>query len=292
MYTHIFASVNSDVLAILLTSILLLLLISMFDEGLSKWKVALIVGLIFLALLTKRTIVFTILWAGLTAILYLGYRRQWSVKRMIGLGLGIITIIGLMLGTVIINPNILSNTIITLFNIDLAARSPVYFTGQALTIVDIIEIYIKSGLFAFITFWGNFGGATTNIPWSWAYALIVLCAVVFVGGVLYLYQAFTGSGSERISMYQRYIYVVFITGIILSLVNSFFPVIIAGPSWGPPARYFFPVIIPIATFFFLGVWQLFPAKYRQIYLLPAWLTMLVFYDALVITGVLLPFLYG
>ena len=114
--------------------------------------------------------------------------------------------------------------------------------------------------------------------------------IILVGAGLYLFRTF--QTSEGTSNYQRNVFIIFITGIILSLVNAFFPVLVAGPRWGPPARYFFPVIIPIATFFFLGVWQLFPARYRQVYLLPLWLLGLVSYDTLVISHVLIPFLYG
>jgi hypothetical protein len=116
------------------------------------------------------------------------------------------------------------------------------------------------------------------------------CGGIILGAGIYLIRAFRKfAGSNR---YQRNVFIIFITAIALSLVSAFFPVLVAGPSWGPPARYFFPVIIPIATFFFLGARQLCPAKYRHTYLLPVWLVSLIAYDTLVISKVLIPFLYG
>jgi hypothetical protein len=161
---------------------------------------------------------------------------------------------------------------------------------QNLPISEIIRIYIKSGLFAFITFWGDFGGANINIPWPWAWGLMVFCGLTTVGVFLYSFNLFRRP--EKANDYQQNVFVIFITGIMLSLLNAFFPVLVAGPTWGPPARYFFPVIIPIATFFFVGAWQLCPVKYRQSYLLPVWLISLVTYDALVMSQVLIPFLYS
>lgn len=291
MHTHIFASVNTDVFAILLTSTLLWLLLSFFDNGASKLKVGTVLCLVFLALLTKRTLVFIPLWVGIIAILYLGHRRQWPMKRVVIVGLITTTLIIAGLGWVILYPDVLANSIITMFNINLVRQIPlISFVNQGLSTVEIIEIYVKSGLFAFITFWGNFGGATTNIPWSWAWGLMVFCGGIVLGAGIYLVRAFRKI--EGTSSYQRNVFIIFMTAIALSLMNAFFPVLVAGPSWGPPARYFFPVIIPIATFFFLGARQLCPAKYRQTYLLPVWLVGLIAYDTLVITIVLIPFLYG
>ena len=84
----------------------------------------------------------------------------------------------------------------------------------------------------------------------------------------------------------------FVLGIALAVASTFFPVFMSGPSWTPPARYFFPVIIPFATLFFLGVWQWCPAKFRQSWLLPVWLACLVGFDTLVMVRVILPYLYG
>jgi len=253
--------------------------------------ILLLLLLLFLALLTKRTLVFTILWVGLVATLYVGYRRQWAMKRIVIAGLAVVLFITIGLAWVILNPQVLDNSIINMFNINIAKQFAVlYLVERGASLPEILELYIKSGLFAFITFWGNFGGATTNIPWPWAWSLMAVCAVVLFGAGRYLYKAFTPA--KGVSSYQKNVFIIFIAGIALSLLNAFFPVLVAGPSWGPPARYFFPMIIPIATFLFLGTWHLFPAKYRQVYLLPLWLAALVTYDALVISRVLIPFLYG
>jgi hypothetical protein len=291
MHTHIFASLNTDVFAIVLASILLLLLVSFFDQGASIFKIIWVACLLLLALFIKRTIIFTFLWVGIVAILYLGYRRNWPLKRVILIGSIILTCLGVGLWLVIINSYLLADSLITLFNMNIGKSLPFfYLLNQNLSSSEIITIYIKSGLFAFITFWGDFGGANINIPWPWAWGLMLLSGLIILGACLYTFDLFRNN--EKMHGHRQIIFIIFIAGIILSLSNAFFPILVSGPTWGPPARYFFPVIIPIATFFFLGVWQLFPANYRQSYLLPLWLLGLVSYDALVMTQVLIPFLYG
>lgn len=288
MHTHIFASVNTDVFAVLLTSILLFVLVSLFDTGASKTKIAVIAALVFLAFFTKRTVVFTALWAGVMVIFYVGYCRHWSLKKIILISSAGLLFFGAGLGLIILFPELLASAGITLFNMNFAQQLP--FALRGLPLSAIVEVYAKSALFALITFWGNFGGATTNIPWSWAWGLLALSVVLIWGAGVYIFRAFQKPGNAN--RFQRNVFIIFISGTILSLLNAFFPVLTAGPTWGPPARYFFPIIIPIATFFYLGAWQLCPPKYRQTHLLAVWLAALVAYDTLVIVRVLLPFLYG
>jgi hypothetical protein len=287
MHTHVFASLNTDVFAILLASMLLLALISCFDQTVSKSRIILIVTLLFLALFIKRTVIFTFLWAVVAAVLSLGYHRHWPMKRIAKISLMASAFIAAILGFVITNSQLLAGSFINLFNMNIGRGFTFSFLARYASITEIIVVYIKSGLFAFITFWGDFGGANINIPWPWAWGLMVLCGLILLGALVYLFNNLAGIGQ-----YQRNILFLFIAGILLSLANAFFPVLVAGPTWGPPARYFFPVIIPIATFFFLGTRQLFPARYRPTYFLPIWLIALVTYDTLVIGVILLPFLYG
>lgn len=289
MHTHIFASLNTDTFATLLASGLLLVLISFFDKGFSKPRLGLLIGLLILALFIKRTVVFTLLWAGVAGVLYLGYYYRWSLKRVAQIGAITAGILAVALVGVIANARFLADSFIALFNMNIGNDLSFAYVKH-LSWPEIGVTYIKSGLFAFITFWGDFGGANINIPWGWAYALMIFCGLVGVGVVIYIINAFQHADPH--SRYHLYILLTFTTGIVLSLTNAFFPVLAAGPTWGPPARYFFPAIIPVAAFFYLGVWQLFPAKYRRAYLLPLWLMALAGYDALVITKVLLPYLYG
>ena len=115
-------------------------------------------------------------------------------------------------------------------------------------------------------------------------------ALIGLGAAVYLVKVFRRQVST--SREQRTILVMFLLGILLAIISTFFPVLVSGPTWNPPARYFFPVIIPFATFVFLGVWQWCPARYRHTWLLPVWLICLVGFDALALIRVILPYLYG
>ena len=250
MHTHIFATVNTDVFAILLTSILLLMLMSFFDSGVSKLRIFLVAALVGLAFLTKRTVVFSLLWVALTAILYVGYQRQWSTSRKISVGLITILGIGAGLAWIIANSEFLADSMIKLFNMNIGrALSGSYLVTADLSLPELAEVYAKSGLFAFITFWGNFGGANINIPWPWAWVLMGFCGVVIFGAGWYIFEAFR---SEKSDNYLRNVLLIFISGIILSLMNAFFPVLVTGPVWGPPAPIFFSHDYPNRHLLFSG----------------------------------------
>jgi len=293
MHTHIFASLNTDTFAGLVFSSLLLVFVLTFKQGVSFVKLLLIIILLGVSFFTKRTLLFTAVWVAIAAILYIGYRRRWVLKDMAlaGLILTTLLVIGVILALASLEQPLVNLWITAIDPATLAEQSPLArFLQSQLSLAEIAEIYAKSGLFALITFWGDFGGANINIPWAWAYSLLGVCLVIMFGAALFFVKTVKTPGI--LSQYQRYILMIFVAGIVLSLFNAFGPVFVIGPKWGPPARYFFPVIIPIATFLYLGTWQLFPAAYRQQYLLPVWLVALIGYDALVVTTVLIPFLYG
>lgn len=290
MRTHIFAAVNTDTFAILLTSSLLLLFISLFDGGLSKLKVILIILLLVLTLLIKRTVVFVGPWGVVVMILYFGYRQQWAISKIIRLGLigfgGVSTIFVLM----ILNADFLASLHITLFKARvLGTPYIVTLINQGATLTEIFEAYLNIVKFAILTFWGVFGYNNINIPLTWSWVLTGIGGIILAGTSLYLFEVF--SARLPVTTFQRNVFIIFLVGAFLGIVSAFIPSFFSGLDWGPQARYYFPVLIPIATFLYLGVWRLCPAKYRQTYLLPVWLMSWIVYDFLVMTTVLLPFFY-
>jgi hypothetical protein len=291
MWTHVSASLGTDGFATLLASGLLFLFISFFDRGVSKSKISLAIVLLILPFFIKRSVIFVYPWAGLAAILYLGYRKSWAWKRFLFFGLVCAIILGGILGWMALNPAVMARLNISALNLDFN-RTPysIQLIEQGYSLQAIAKVHAQLVMFTVITFWGNFGFATINIPWPWAWGLMVLCAILLIGTFIFFVNVFRQP--EQTSRFQRYVLILFLIGLVIAVGSAFFPALMIGPRWGPQARYYFPVLIPIATFFYLGAWQLCPANYRHTYLLPMWLVGLVGYDLLVISQVILPFLYA
>jgi hypothetical protein len=62
-------------------------------------------------------------------------------------------------------------------------------------------------------------------------------------------------------------------------------------TWAIHSRYYFPAVIPLALYFFLGFRQLFPWHWRK-FALPAWIIGWFTYDSFVLLVVVLPYLYS
>lgn len=289
MYTHIFAVLNTDVFAVLLSSMLLAVMVSALKNGPSWPKIGLMLGLALLAVATKRSALFTVVWAGVAMVLVVGQRRDWSL-RQIGFWASVVaasTIAGFLV--LLLFPVLLTELGINTFNLSIFRQLPLaHMQGQSLT--ELAKIYVQSAIFAAITFWGDFGWANINLPWSWFWGLMLASGIVMLAGLVYVFKKFKPL-KPRLD-FQQNVFLLYLAGLMLALVSTFFPIVVSGPGWNPAGRYFYPVIIPTATLLFLGVWQLCPTQYREQVALPLWLLALVGFDALTLTGVIIPYLYG
>ncbi len=292
MRTHIFAAVNTDVFAILLVSSMLWLVVIIFYRGLNWQRAVALLLLAVFTLFVKRTALFAIVWMGVAALFYLGYRRQWPLRRLL---LGVLLTLALFAGLLVLaltNAGKLAALNITLFNVGFVngPLTDIVLATDGLDWAQASQLIFRLVLFAHITFWGVFGFNNINIPWSLNYGLMLLTALVTLGAIIAVWQSVGRSRAED----NRYgsVITIFAVGVLLALLSAFFPGMFRGMAWGPQARYYFPVIIPLAIFFFLGVWQLCPARYRQRVVLPLWLLALIGFDVYVLGGLLLPYLYG
>lgn len=292
MRTHIFAAVNTDVFAILIVSTMLWLVVSVFYRGLNWQRAAALLLLMVLTLFIKRTALFATAWVGVAALFYLGYRRRWPLWRvLLGVLMTLLLFTGL-LALALSNAGKLTALNITLFNFGFVNEPLVNIAlvTDGMDWEQTFQLMLRLALFAHITFWGVFGFNNINIPWDVNYGLMLLSGVVTFGAVIAVLQVVWRDRHK--DSRQANLLSVFAIGVLLALFSAFFPGLFRGMAWGPQARYYFPAIIPIATFYFLGVWQLCPARYRQRVVLPLWLLALVGFDALTLTGLLIPYIYG
>jgi hypothetical protein len=159
-----------------------------------------------------------------------------------------------------------------------------YITSSALI------FYIKSLNFAVVSFGGLFGWSNIHIPWTWVRLMAGVLLLLVGGIVIFVLKNLIGVGKRsNLTPFQRDIMVIFLLAIVFCLIGVTAPIIVTqSPSWGIHSRYYFPAIIPIALYLFLGARQLVPARW----LWPGWLGVWVLYDSIIFVFILLPFLYS
>lgn len=288
MHSHVTASINSDTLAELLASLFFLVLVLTYHKGITIFRGILLISLLGLATLTKPTVFF--LYPTLIAVLiiYMGRRLQWA---NIVMGLLITILVAITgIGSLFFFEN--SNggrSLLSLFS------SPLRYPNWSNYVTsDALSFYIKALNFAVVSFGGLFGWSNIHIPWMWVRILAVVFLFVILGILAFIYQNLWrgGENKDSLSGYQKDILLIFLLAILFSSIGLVAPIIVnQSPSWGIHSRYYFPAVIPIALFCFLGVRQLIPTPFHK-FLLPGWLVGWILYDIAVFLVVLIPFLFS
>jgi hypothetical protein len=157
------------------------------------------------------------------------------------------------------------------------------------------EIYFHTVRWGFLSLWGLFGWVNLHVPFVWIRVLWLFCFLIAVGLGIFLWREVLSPRNRRearLSPSQRDVLLVLATSMVLGVISMYAPIIATrSDSWGPPGRYLFPALLPLALLLFLGFRQLFPASAHR-WVLPLWVTIWVTFDTAVISLVLLPALYG
>jgi len=288
MHMHINTSVNTDVLVTLFVSLYFLILAKILCETITSLRIITAGGLLILAVLTKPTALFIIPTTAVAIIVYLARRFQWKVwfLALLLIAMGVSTFVGAILFYQISSggreiPNLLSFANSVTFGAH-------YFGREA------FATYSHTIRWGFLSFWGLFGWASIPIPFSWVRVLWVVCFIVGAAILIFFVKHVINlrDKSSKLKPYQKDILTVSLFGIIFSLIGVYTPIIATQSKiWGPPARYFFPALLPFTLYFYLGFQQLVPNRFTN-WTLPVWLSSLMLFDTAVIFHVLLPSIYG
>lgn len=287
MHTHVTASINTDTLAELIGSLYFLVLVFVYRDGVSGLRVALIAALLGLALLTKPTLYFLFPTSAAALLIYWGDRYSWQRHWVRLLLAGIIVVTAT--AAIVLHVNSLGGRSMTSLLAG-SFRSPEWIAYVSPTA---FSEYVSATNFAVVSFWGLFGWSNIHIPWAWVKLLAGVNLLFIIGALTFAMRSLVlTKPSSSLSRFQKETLTLFLIAIILAFVGVATPIIVApSPSWGIHSRYYFPVIIPLSLYIFLGVRQLTPTTLRR-FLWPGWLLAWVLYDALVFLVILLPFLYS
>jgi len=144
----------------------------------------------------------------------------------------------------------------------------------------------------FETFWARFGWVNVRLDLFW-YLLIGLVCLASAGGLVVFVLRRLRKGPE-VNRFQNEALFLFLTAILLSLGMIVVRMIRDWDNVPRPltqGKFLFPVIIPVATLFVLGLRELLPLQRRWVLLL-GWCGVLVLVDAVGLMFNIVPFYYG
>jgi hypothetical protein len=149
-----------------------------------------------------------------------------------------------------------------------------------------IPLYASYIKYMFISLWGHFGWMNISLGIQAYWGFAVLCAAAFIGLAVFALRDL-----KRLAIWQRATLVVFGASVLIAFTLSVaIQVRYWDLGWGgdPQGRYLFPVLIPLATLFLLGLRAFFPqARYGL------WLALVVglllLYNAVVLGFFVVPF---
>jgi hypothetical protein len=163
-----------------------------------------------------------------------------------------------------------------------------YLAPEAVTLYR----YYLANLFT--TFWGDFGWMKVRLSASWYKLLagVSLLAMIGLGRIVWRARR---SSSIPLKPWQWQVLLLFAAAIPMMTILVFVTLIrkwdLGDPLGPPQGRYFFPLIIPLATLFVLGIWEWFPSRYRwfcPVIILGG----LLLLDTLSLVSYVLPYFYG
>lgn len=294
MHAFIAASVNSEVLAEFVTSLLFLLLVRALIKGWSWPEITLVPVLAIFAWYTKRTalVVFPLVLA--TLPLWWASRRQKVERRwLLGIPGGLAAAIAVLIIAAAslrplltrLSPQAIGYLVwpedIFAFILDRGRLSP-----EALGLYgEFLRTLLES-------FWARFGWMNVRLGDGWYLSIAIFCLLSLAGLVLFGVKVFWGR--NKLSPSQVAALLLLLLGVLLQL-----GIVVVGqlsiretivPGTLPQGRYLFPVIVPIATLFMLGLRELVSPRHRQ-RLLMASLAGFLLLDGVSVLYYILPFYY-
>lgn len=294
---HLFlhSTVMNDHLVEAALAWMLVLVVRTFRLGLSLPRVVGMLFLLAIGLAAKRNALFGLPILGFGFLVYMfvhwgGGRlttRQKTVRfagTLLALALAVAGLIW-MWNWVTVNQPKLSDYIVRLFLFLPTEQFPFELDARIFqpAALPLYASYVK---YVFLSTWGHFGWMNITLGvWAyWGFAALCVAAVIGIG--LFAVRDF-----PRLDSIQRATLVVFVASVFVGIFTVIaLQVRYWDLGWGgdPQGRYLFPVLIPLATLFLLGLRAFFP---RSRYIL--WLGLLtlgmILYNVIALGFFIIPF---
>jgi len=288
MHTHVTAAINVDTMAELVGALFFFLLVNSYRRDISVFRSTMLLTVLVIAIFTKPTLFFLAPTLMAVIIIYAGHRLGWS-KVVIAVLIGLLAVLTWFGALIVYENSRGGRDLLAIFSTPLSLpKWSYYISGNA------FSYYVESLNFALVSFGGLFGWSSVHIPWPWVKGVAIFCGLISVGILIFSYRHLWGADGmgTLINGRQKELLVIFLVAILFSLIGVVLPIVVTqSPSWGIHSRYYFPALVPLSLFIFIGFRQLIPTQW-QLVVWPGWLLGWFFYDAAVFLVVLLPHLYS
>lgn len=259
-FTAMSAAVDNDKLTKLCLAVMFWLLTRIMKRGLLTWPFALYVSIMAVAVLGKRTAVFTI--PLLPLVMLLPYWRKPLDIRIHLLSAGVLFLpIMAMLG--LMEPLTASDTFIKDYIVAIPFWEVRDFLLHTSYRMDQLQYYAKFFTVFYWSFWGLFGYMTIHIHHFW-YIAAALWHLLSLGGLGALVWR-VKKRALTLEPWQRKTLYVFGVSIVYVILIVFLRSVVLRPSSHilSQGRRLFAVIIPVGVLTVLGLEQLFPPKFQR-----------------------------
>lgn len=296
MHTFITSSVNSDNLAELLVSLVIYIMVRILRHGTSCLKIMVSGLLVMLGWFTKRTALVSIPICVITVPLYLWgrpFRATLSRKHLAS----IMAVVGAIASGIILYRAKLQ-ALLARFSaraagyLMLPSRPLEFLFDREHYTPDALRRYGYFMQRMFMSFWAHFGCLKIRLAPIWYQIIAVVSLVAFLG--LLLFALRLAKTPTLLRKWQKKCLLLLFSCVVLAIIITILGMVRIQAVYraGPPqGRYLFPVIVPIATLFILGLRELFPRRYYQPLLL-AEIGSLFLFDLICLIGYIIPFFYG
>lgn len=287
MHTFVTSAVMNDVLAELLVSILIYLLTVMLVKGLTVSRVGLVLVTLLLGQFTKRTFLIAFPLTLLAATL-LGAIRFTKRETWVRIGAATAILIPVFGGLAWWRRPIIASWWEQL-------ASPYLGDLSLASVIEEFLAHMDRYLWPFFkSFWGWFGWLKVELNPAWYMVFLLLCVAAGLGAIQFLWRGLSGSGDLRprqsavLLFYGIAVISVTLANIITAILGNL------GTIWVvflPQGRYLFPLIIPIAILFMLGLREWVPLRHLWSWLVAS-LVFFLFFDTVALIGYMIPYFYG
>jgi len=303
-HTFMTSTVNNDHLAEFFVSLLVFVLVKSFKNGLSLSKAVAIMFLFVLGLLAKRTAVIAIPLIIIAVPLYAwaDFSRVIPSRKRLSLSIGVLSLVAVLAVSFwnawrpLLHERIL----------EFADWAPIgypasilFYRGNFTTLFASLTIsrLVEYGQMMFETFWARFGWLTIRLD-DGLYQLLALISVAAVNGLVLL-TIRVAKKSAPLTLWQQKCLLLFFLSVFSSIVivgiyrialSAYYITIQLSEPALPQGRYLFPLIIPIATLFMVGLRALVPSRYYKTSMLVC-IGGFIILDLVSLVGYIVPYFY-